>query len=330
MIGYHSLTLLNMKYSATLALALAMTPLSAALSVREPKSFWPARRDGHKGDNNNGNGDSNIVEIDLNGSKGSRKYGGSQTNVIIIWVNGGNGAQTTTVNEKVTVTQTVTAGGDAIATPIAAATHTVTVGGPAGLVYAPDQLNDVPIGDTVIFEFLSQNHTVTQSSFDLPCDPLAAGMDSGFMPNPNNTVSPPPQIAMQVMVDTPLWFYCRQANHCGMGMTFSINPTKDKTQAAFQAAAIKQKGTGSQTPITDPAATSAAGQSETPAASTVASDPAQGTDQAVTPGKGTVSGDGSCICIVSCSAASFPAAAQGVGSFGGQPGGLPLKMAAIS
>lgn len=193
-----------MKYSAALATALSVMPLSTALSVGEPMRYWPARRDGHKG-GDQGSDSSDTIKIDLNDYKNGGKYGGSKTNVIIIWVNGGNGAETTTVNEKVTITQTVTAGGgDATGTPAAAASHTVTVGGPGGLIYQPDQLNDVPIGDTVIFEFLSQNHTVTQSSFDLPCDPLSGGMDSGFMPNPNNTVSPPPQVAMQVMVDTPL------------------------------------------------------------------------------------------------------------------------------
>ncbi|KAH6897434.1 hypothetical protein B0T10DRAFT_186235 [Thelonectria olida] len=324
-----------MKYSTTLALAAAMAPLSSALSVGEPLSYWPARRDGHKGEEKGDKGDKEVIEVDLSGSGYDKKYGGSKTNIIIIWVNGGNGAETTTINEKVTVTETVTAGGEVTETPgeppAAAATHTVTVGGPGGLIYQPDQLQDVPIGDTVIFEFLSQNHTVTQSSFDLPCDPLAGGMDSSFMANPNNTVSPPPQIAMQVMVDTPLWFYCRQANHCGMGMTFSINPTEDKTQAMFQAAAIKQKGDGSQTPITDPSATPAESQVEEPAAtSTAEAPPAQGTEEAVTPGKGTMDGDGSCVCIVTCAGSSFPAAAQGVGAFGGVAGGLPLNMAAIS
>lgn len=29
-------------------------------------------------------------------------------------------------------------------------------------------------------------------------------MDSGFMANPNNTIVPPPMMAMQVTVDTPL------------------------------------------------------------------------------------------------------------------------------
>jgi hypothetical protein len=77
------------------------------------------------------------------------------------------------------------------------------VGGTAGLVYTPESIN-AAIGDMVIFEFMSQNHTATQSSFGTPCEPLAGGKDSSFMPNPNNTISPPPQMAMQVMVSTPL------------------------------------------------------------------------------------------------------------------------------
>lgn len=65
-------------------------------------------------------------------------------------------------------------------------------------------------GDTIHFIFMSQNHTVTQSSFDTPCNKLADGKDSGFMPNQNNTVSPPPAWDFVVPVTTPLWFYCKQ------------------------------------------------------------------------------------------------------------------------
>jgi hypothetical protein len=57
----------------------------------------------------------------------------------------------------------------------------------------------------VVFTFMEQNHTVTQSSFGTPCVKLAGGTDSGFaFPNLNSTVSPPPQMAMQVTVETPL------------------------------------------------------------------------------------------------------------------------------
>jgi hypothetical protein len=56
----------------------------------------------------------------------------------------------------------------------------------------------------VIFTFESQNHTVTQSAFTTPCEALAGGKDSGFMANINNTVSPAPQMAIQVTVATPV------------------------------------------------------------------------------------------------------------------------------
>ncbi|KAJ4124323.1 hypothetical protein NW754_000024 [Fusarium falciforme] len=276
------------------------------------------------------------------GMKGHGITKDSKTEIIIIWANPGNGAATTTINEKVTVTQTVTAGaggateapaGEPAATaPAEPAKHTVTVGGPGGLVFQPEELDNVPIGDTVIFEFLAQNHTVSQSAFDTPCDLLEGGMDSGFMANPNNTVSPPPQVAMQVMVDTPLWFYCKQGNHCGQGMVFSINPTAEKTQAKFKELAIQQKGKGAQTPITggkpseQPAAEKPA--AEKPAATETASAPE---NTGYVPGKGQLGSDGSCTCVVSCSAGSFPAAnAQGIGAFGGMAGGLPMKMAGLS
>ena len=64
----------------------------------------------------------------------------------------------------------------------------------------------------VIFTFMSTNHTATQSTFDKPCDPMEGGMDTGFQPNPDNSINPPPQVAMQVMVETPLC-KSRSAHH---------------------------------------------------------------------------------------------------------------------
>ncbi|KAF5596873.1 serine-threonine rich protein [Fusarium pseudocircinatum] len=256
--------------------------------------------------------------------------GVSKTEIIIIWANPGAGAETTTINEKVTVTETVTKGGEAVATPAAPQQHTVTVGGPGGLVYQPEELHNVPIGDTVVFEFLSQNHTVSQSGFDKPCALLEGGMDSGFMPNPNNTVSPPPQVAMQVMVDTPLWFYCKQGNHCGQGMVFSINPTAEKTQAKFKEMAIQQNGDGKATPITGGDAAPAPPAESKPAESKPAeAAPAAPEATGVVPGKGTIGGDGSCVCMVSCSAGGFPAQAQGINSFGGMGGAMPYKLDSV-
>ena len=79
----------------------------------------------------------------------------------------------------------------------------VVVGGSAGLVYTPDTIT-AAVGDMVIFEFQSENHTATQSAFTSPCVALAGGTDSGFMANINNSVSPAPQMAMQVTVATPI------------------------------------------------------------------------------------------------------------------------------
>jgi plastocyanin len=87
--------------------------------------------------------------------------------------------------------------------PGALFTHEVTVGGPTGLSFKPQEIQ-AKVGDMVVFTFLSQNHTLTQSAFATPCQPLSGGMDSGYQANPNNTVNPPPRLAMQVMVQEPL------------------------------------------------------------------------------------------------------------------------------
>lgn len=178
-----------MKWSTSVALALA--PLALARKVQNTY--------GRRGMQSELDGRSLAL---MNGMEGRGITANSRTEVIIIWINPGSGSPTTKINDKVTITKTVTAGGEgAAATP---ATHTVKVGGPGGLTFQPDQLNNVPVGDTVVFEFLSQNHTVSQSPFDTPCKKLEGGMDSGFQANPNNTITPPPQVAMQVMSEKPL------------------------------------------------------------------------------------------------------------------------------
>lgn len=86
-------------------------------------------------------------------------------------------------------------------------THTVTVGGDAGLVYTPAEII-AEIGDVVHFVFHKQNHSVTQSTFDKPCNKLDTGEDSGLLPNPNNTVVPAPTWAYEVKEKVPT---CKQA-----------------------------------------------------------------------------------------------------------------------
>ncbi|EPE35947.1 Cupredoxin [Glarea lozoyensis ATCC 20868] len=243
------------------------------------------------------------------------------TQVIIIWVNNGGGATTSTMQHASSVAPP----------PAAAATHSVVVGGSAGLVYVPESIQ-AAVGDMVIFTFMNANHTVTQSAFTEPCVKLPEGMDSGFMPNPNNTMLPAPQMAMQVTVATPIWFYCRQKAHCGKGMTFSINPTAEKSHAMFQQMAVAQNGTGTLAPIqggaaAPPAASASAAPpppaaAAPPAAAPPAAPPAAG---AMVPSVGTMQG-GSCSCACLCGVSSFPTAAQGINSFGGMSGAMPMAM----
>lgn len=125
----------------------------------------------------------------------------------------------------------------------ARATHSVAVGGEAGLVYTPSWV-EAAVGDTVHFAFYSQSHTVTQSTFDKPCVRNAVtGADSGFKPNRDNALAVPP--TWDFVVDTPnaTWWYCAHGTHCGTGMVFAINPTRDKTFEAFKEAAVAQNGT---------------------------------------------------------------------------------------
>ncbi|KAL9607050.1 MAG: hypothetical protein Q9167_007994 [Letrouitia subvulpina] len=83
-------------------------------------------------------------------------------------------------------------------------THEVIVGGDAKkLLYTPSTLM-AAAGDMVKFTFMANNHTVTQSTFPKPCVKMAGGVDSGFMPNVNNTVNPPPNYMFQVLDTNPV------------------------------------------------------------------------------------------------------------------------------
>jgi len=198
-------------------------------------------------------------------------------------------------------------------------THMVTVGGAAGLVYTPPSIS-AAVGDMVEFTFMSQNHTVTQSTFPLPCVKMMGGVDSGFMPNPNNTVSPPPSMMFQVTTTDPIWMYCRQKkpeSHCGKGMVFSINPTAEKTQAQFAAMAIAQNGTISAATMPPPPPTAAA----PPPSANTAPPPPPPAATGIVSGTGSGSGD-SCSCSCLCGVEAFPVGA-GLGMMGGMPGSLP-------
>lgn len=335
---------------------MGMAPLALAKSAH---NVAPAvRRDGHlaAGGTHQSSGSVKLTEqqiADLTRLVGL--HPGTGTSINFLWVNIGGGAATSVIGQAqtVTVTQTVHGGaatappapvvtgeagtppvvappvGTTVVPPGAGATHSVTVGGPQGLAFSPQQI-EATVGDTVIFTFLSQNHTATQSAFETPCDPLDGGMDSGFQANANNTIDPPPKVAMQVMVGTPLWFYCRQGNHCGKGMVFSINPSAEKTHAMFQSLAIKQKGAGAGGAITGngPAPDANAGASGAAPSLATPTGAAPALNTGIATGVGQVGADGSCVCAVQCSiGGAFPnVAVQGRGAFGGYAGGIPMAM----
>lgn len=105
-------------------------------------------------------------------------------------------------------------------------------------------------------------------------------------------------------------------------MTFSINPSAAKTQAMFQALAIAQNGTGAGTAITGGGNGTAAAPAAPPAATggAAAAPAAPAATGGAVMGSGNVQG-GACVCAVTCSTGSFPAAAaQGLDSFGGMAG----------
>ncbi|KAF5339652.1 hypothetical protein D9758_015600 [Tetrapyrgos nigripes] len=128
-------------------------------------------------------------------------------------------------------------------------THKIIVGDSSQLIYNPMNIS-ASLGDTVVFEFHPKNHTVTQSTFNSPCQPKEGGFDSGFMPVSPNTTSGFPSFQITINDTAPIWGYCQQtqpASHCGAGMVFAINAveTGPNNFSAFQALAIAQNGPGS-------------------------------------------------------------------------------------
>jgi plastocyanin len=129
---------------------------------------------------------------------------------------------------------------------VASAVQTQVIVGGGPLAYNPPQVT-AAVGDTIQFVFMPKNHTVTQSTFAAPCQAMPNGLDSGFVPVAANATSTQ-AFTITVNTTTPLWFYCRQVDHCQNGMVFAVNPTANKTFAAFQGAANASGTTTSASP----------------------------------------------------------------------------------
>jgi plastocyanin len=104
-------------------------------------------------------------------------------------------------------------------------TSTVTVGAGGELVFSPSTLN-ATLGTIVSFNFLSLNHTLTQSTLSSPCHSNGR-FDTGFRQfNPANE-SGVFVVNYEVTSLAPQWFFCAQTinrSHCKAGMVFSLNP----------------------------------------------------------------------------------------------------------
>lgn len=102
------------------------------------------------------------------------------------------------------------------------AVHVVNVGRNGRLSFEPNQVK-AAVGDRVEFHFFPDFHSVAQSSFDKPCEPLN---DTAFFSGPVDIQSGMSDMVwtLDIRDEDPKWFYCATANHCQSGMVGVINP----------------------------------------------------------------------------------------------------------
>lgn len=128
-----------------------------------------------------------------------------------------------------------------VALPLSLA-KTISIGvGEGGLVFKPESVT-ADVGDLLQFSFYPRNHSVAQGSFSSPCQPLAGGVYSGFVPVAAGKGVCPQEInrssqstfqadciqnsTFQVTVNStdPIYLYCSQVEHCEKGMAMIVNP----------------------------------------------------------------------------------------------------------
>jgi plastocyanin len=126
-----------------------------------------------------------------------------------------------------------------------------------GLHFEPENVV-AAVGDYVEWHFLKANHSIVQSSFDKPCEPL--GTDKSVFSGFNFATKEGESdfvFTHQVTNLEPFWYYCGQGTHCQKGMSAVINQnfnSNDKTLTAYKAKAVN---TVTKQPSTDPLASQA-------------------------------------------------------------------------
>lgn len=113
-------------------------------------------------------------------------------------------------------------------------THSV-ISGFNGLNFEPNNVV-AQVGDIVQWEFLPANHTVAQSNFADPCQPLADG--TGFFPGFEFPIEEgESELVFQLVIESEdtIWFYCPQlmGNHCQEGMVGVINQNFDNPEVSL-------------------------------------------------------------------------------------------------
>ncbi|KAI1394040.1 uncharacterized protein F4822DRAFT_424506 [Hypoxylon trugodes] len=119
-------------------------------------------------------------------------------------------------------------------------TH-IDVGASNGsIIFSPNNITEL-VGTVLEFSYNPKNHSIVQSSFDKPCQPLESGFAAPFVA----TKQAPSGVTFEVEVkdEKPIWFYCAQTlgSHCQAGMVGAVNaPTSgNNTFDAYLSAAAK-------------------------------------------------------------------------------------------
>jgi plastocyanin len=125
------------------------------------------------------------------------------------------------------------------------------------LTFKPDNIK-AAVGDAVQFQFYGGNHTVTQSTFDQPCQPInlnnrnVTGVHSGFVPAAASmSMGMVATYTITINATTPLWLYCAQGRHCPNGMVMVIN---ENTAANASRSLANHKAAAAQAQVLAPGA----------------------------------------------------------------------------
>jgi len=131
-------------------------------------------------------------------------------------------------------------------TGAAGAVQTVTVGANGGFTFSPNSIT-ADVGSQIVFQFSSDGHSVTQSTWEAPCQPINdTSLNSGFV---SAGTGPTDNVFVVTVNDTnPIWFYCAQIGHCQAGMVGVINPPATGDTLGTYVAVAAKAGTSTQPP----------------------------------------------------------------------------------